>query len=201
MHQWLATDCSAGGTVAGKKTSSSNTRIAMLSPASSKPRLIVVMGVSGAGKSTIGEELAERLDVPFIDADNLHPRANVEKMRGGTPLEDSDRWPWLEIVADAMRNTADTNGRVVCACSALRRSYRDCLTNRAEEPIAFVLLHGDKSVIAERQANRPGHFMPSALLDSQFATLEPFGPDEHGITIDVALSIKEIVDEAAAALG
>ncbi|MEQ8446193.1 MAG: gluconokinase [Pelagibacterium sp.] len=167
---------------------------------SAQPRLIVVMGVSGAGKSTIGKELANRLHVPFIDADNLHPRANVEKMRGGTPLEDTDRWPWLEIVADAMRNTADTNGRVVCACSALRKAYRDCLTNRAEEPIAFVLLHGDKSVIAERQANRPGHFMPPALLDSQFATLEPFGADEHGIIVDVALSIDEIVDQAAAAL-
>ncbi|MAN77522.1 gluconokinase [Pelagibacterium flavum] len=172
----------------------------MSSSSPAQPRLIIVMGVSGAGKSTIGEELAKRLEVPFIDADNLHPRANVEKMRGGRPLEDTDRWPWLEIVADAMRNTADTNGRVVCACSALRRSYRDCLRNRAEEPIAFVLLHGDKSVIAQRQANRPGHFMPPALLDSQFATLEQFGPQERGITIDVALSIDEIVDEAAAAL-
>lgn len=161
------------------------------------PRLIVVMGVSGAGKSTIGEALAERLGVPFIDADNLHPRANVEKMRGGTPLVDADRWPWLEIVADAMRNTADTNGRVVCACSALRRAYRDCLRRRAGEPIAFVLLHGDRSVIAERQADRPGHFMPPELLDSQFATLEPFEPDEHGIVLDVALPIDEIARQAA----
>eukprot|EP00873_Tetraselmis_striata_P030756 jgi/Tetstr1/451020/TSEL_038056.t1 len=85
----------------------------MSSSPPAQPRLIIVMGVSGAGKSTIGEELAKRLEVPFIDADNLHPRANVEKMRGGRPLEDTDRWPWLEIVADAMRNTADTNGRVV----------------------------------------------------------------------------------------
>ena len=161
------------------------------------PRLIVVMGVSGAGKSTIGEALAERLGVPFIDADNLHPRANVEKMRGGTPLVDADRWPWLEIVADAMRNTADTNGRVVCACSALRRAYRDCLRKRAGEPIAFVLLHGDRSVIAARQADRPGHFMPPELLDSQFATLEPFEPDEHGIVLDVALPIDEIARQAA----
>lgn len=164
------------------------------------PRLIVVMGVSGAGKSTIGEALAERLGVPFIDADNLHPRANVEKMRGGAPLEDADRWPWLEIVADAMRNTADTRGRVVCACSALRRAYRDCLRKRAGEPIAFVLLHGDKSVIAERQAGRPGHFMPPELLDSQFATLEPFEPDEHGIVLDVALPVDGIVDRAEVAL-
>ncbi|WMT85651.1 gluconokinase [Pelagibacterium sp. 26DY04] len=165
-----------------------------------QPRLIVVMGVSGAGKSTIGEALADRLGVPFIDADNLHPRANVEKMRGGTPLVDADRWPWLEIVADAMRNTADTNGRVVCACSALKRAYRDCLTTRAGEPIAYLLLHGEKAVIAARQANRPGHFMPAALLESQFATLEPFAADEHGIVLDVALSIDEIVDQAEKAL-
>lgn len=160
-------------------------------------RLIVVMGVSGAGKSTIGERLAKKLDIPFLDADNLHPRSNVEKMRGGTPLTDEDRFPWLEIVADAMRNTADTRGRVVCACSALRRAYRDCLTNRAGEQILFVLLHGDKAVIAERQANRPGHFMPPKLLDSQFATLEHFENDEDGIVVDVAMSIDEIVNEIA----
>lgn len=164
------------------------------------PRLIIIMGVSGSGKSTIGEALAERLDVPFIDADNLHPRSNVEKMRGGTPLNDEDRWPWLEIVADAMRNTADTNGRVVCACSALKRAYRDCLRKQADEPVAFILLHGEQAVIAERQANRPGHFMPPELLDSQFATLEPFEPDEHGIVLDVVLSVDEIVEKAEKAL-
>lgn len=167
---------------------------------SASPRLIIVMGVSGAGKSTIGAALADRLGVPFIDADNLHPRANVEKMRGGTPLEDSDRWPWLEIVADAMRNTADTNGRVVCACSALKRVYRDCLTGRADEPIAFILLHGEKAVIAERQANRPGHFMPAKLLDTQFATLEMFAPDEHGIVLDVSKSVGDLVNDAEQAL-
>ncbi|WP_245958499.1 gluconokinase [Pelagibacterium sediminicola] len=159
-------------------------------------RLIVVMGVSGAGKTTIGERLADALAVPFIDADNLHPRANVEKMRGGSPLEDADRWPWLEIVADAMRNTADKQGRVVCACSALRRDYRDHLIDKAGEPIAFVLLHGDKELIAERQANRTGHFMPPALLDSQFATLEPFEDDELGITLDVAYAVDDLVTQA-----
>lgn len=172
----------------------------MTLPSPHHPRLIVVMGVSGSGKSTIGEALAGALGAPFIDADNLHPRANVEKMRGGSPLADADRWPWLEIVADAMRNTADTNGRAVCACSALRRAYRDCLRNRAGEPIAFVLLTGDKSVIAARQANRPGHFMPPALLDSQFATLEPFEPDEHGIVLDVALTVDALVEQAKAQL-
>lgn len=163
-------------------------------------RLIVVMGVSGSGKSTVGEALADSLDLPFIDADNLHPRANVEKMRSGKPLEDSDRWPWLEIVAQTMRNTADQHARVICACSALRRQYRDFMIERAEEPILFVLLHGDKKLIAERQADRPGHFMPATLIDSQFATLEMFESDENGVTLDVAQSVDELVAEAASIL-
>lgn len=159
-------------------------------------RLIVVMGVSGAGKTTIGEKLSDALDLPFLDADNFHPRANVEKMRSETPLNDDDRWPWLDVVANTMRNTADTRGRVICACSALRREYRDFMIEKAEEPILFILLHGDKRVIAERQANRPGHFMPSALLDSQFATLELFEDDELGITLDVIHSVDELVTQA-----
>lgn len=156
-------------------------------------RLIVVMGVSGAGKSTVGEALAQTMGYPFIDADHLHPKANVEKMRGGHALADTDRWPWLAIVAQTMVNTADQNGRVVCACSALRRAYRDFLTEKAGEPICFVLLHGEKAVIAKRQADRPGHFMPAALLDSQFATLEAFEPDECGLTMDVDMSVDAIV--------
>lgn len=176
-----------------------------MSTAQSRPlsevRLIVVMGVSGSGKSTIGEALAEKTGAAFIDADHLHPQANVDKMRGGAPLEDEDRWPWLEIVAEKMRETADDNGRVFCACSALKRAYRDFITEKAREPVLFVLLHGDKAVIAERQANRPGHFMPAALLDSQFATLEMFQSDELGLTFDVAKSVKELVDEISACIG
>lgn len=161
----------------------------------SDTRLIVVMGVSGAGKSTVGEALAGALALPFIDADHLHPATNVEKMRGGAALTDADRWPWLAIVAAEMKSTADESGRVVCACSALRRVYRDALVQGAGEPIVFILLHGDKSVIARRQANRPGHFMPPELLDSQFATLEHFASDERGITIDVSQTVEEIVAE------
>lgn len=167
-----------------------------ITQASRAARLIIVMGVSGAGKSTIGEALAHRLEVPFIDADDLHPRSNVEKMRSGVALVDADRWPWLEIVADAMRKAADTNGSVVCACSALRRIYRDRLRQRADEDVAFVLLDGDHAVIAARQANRPGHYMPASLLQSQFATLERFEDDEHGIEIDVSLPVDAIIDEA-----
>ncbi|GGA60860.1 gluconokinase [Pelagibacterium lentulum] len=166
----------------------------------SEVRLIIVMGVSGSGKSTIGEALAEKTGAAFIDADHLHPPSNVDKMRGGAPLEDEDRWPWLKIVAEKMRETANDNGRVFCACSALKRAYRDFITEKADEPVLFVLLHGDKAVIAERQANRPGHFMPAALLDSQFATLEMFEADELGLTFDVAKSIDELVGEISASI-
>lgn len=165
------------------------------SPLLSDRRLIVVMGVSGSGKSTIGEGAAERLGIPFIDADDLHPQANVEKMSGGAPLEDEDRWPWLDIVANAMRDAAETHGRVICACSALKRSYRDFLSEKAGERMGFVLLHGAREVIAQRQSSRKGHFMPPSLLDSQFATLETFGPGEIGSTIDVDQTIEEIVEE------
>lgn len=164
-------------------------------------RLIVVMGVSGAGKSTVGEALAEALALPFIDADHLHPAANVEKMRGGAALSDADRWPWLAIVAGEMKKAADASGRVVCACSALRRAYRDALIEGTGEPVLFILLHGDKAVIAKRQANRPGHFMPPELLDSQFATLEHFAIDETGLVVDVAKTVEDIVAELVEKLG
>lgn len=164
-------------------------------------RLVVVMGVSGAGKTTVGKALADKLDAPFIDADHLHPQSNVDKMRGGTPLEDADRWPWLRIVAKEMYETATRAGRAVCACSALRRVYRDCLTEAAGEDILFILLHGDKTLIARRQANRPGHFMPPRLLDSQFATLELFETDELGLVLDVSRPVDQLVAEAAGMLG
>ncbi|WP_206513263.1 gluconokinase [Pelagibacterium montanilacus] len=166
-----------------------------------KARLFVVMGVSGSGKSTIGEALADRIGAAFIDADDLHPRANVAKMAGGHALEDSDRWPWLEIVANAMRDRAQSMGSSVCACSALKRSYRDFLVRHAGEAIGFVHLHGDKAVIAERQSGRKGHFMPSSLLKSQFDTLEPLARDELGVLIDVSGTVSETIDAAARALG
>lgn len=166
----------------------------------SKLRLVVVMGVSGSGKSTIGERAAERLGVSFLDADHLHPPANVAKMKGGTPLEDTDRWPWLAEVAREMVELADRDGRVFCACSALKRAYRDFLLKHTGEPILFVLLHGDRETIARRQANRPGHFMPPTLLDSQFKTLEPFAPDENGLVLDVSDPPERLVDAIAAVL-
>jgi gluconokinase len=147
------------------------------------------MGVSGSGKSTVGTALAERLHVPFADGDDLHPSANVEKMARGLPLDDSDRWPWLDRVGAWLASHADGG---VIACSALRRSYRDRLRQHGAE-LDLLLLHGDRELLEARQAARVGHFMPPALLASQLATLEPLMPDERGLTVDLARSVDEVV--------
>ncbi|GAA1939925.1 gluconokinase [Agromyces allii] len=159
--------------------------------------LIVVMGVSAVGKSTTGTQIADRLGVPFQDADDLHPAANVEKMRAGTPLDDEDRWPWLDIVGRELQSAAASG--LVIACSALRRAYRDRL--RVQAPTtAFVHLHADDAVLTARAAGRTGHFMPPSLLASQLATLESLGDDELGVLVDVDASIEDIVDRAVAGL-
>lgn len=155
--------------------------------------IVVVMGVSGSGKSTIGELVAEALSVPFIDADSLHPAANVEKMAAGHPLTDEDRWPWLARVGQVLA-AADESGAVV-ACSALKRVYRDAIL--AEAPRAlFLHLAGSREVLASRLERRSGHFMPPALLDSQLATLEPLADDEPGVVVDVAPDVMTIVSDA-----
>ena len=152
--------------------------------------VVVVMGVSGSGKSTVGAALAQRLGVPFEDADDLHPRANIAKMSAGRPLDDQDRYPWLEIIGEWLAVHADGGG--VMSCSALKRAYRDQL--RAHAPgVVFVHLEGSHAVITDRQASRPGHFMPASLLASQFATLEPLQPDERGVVIDVDQGVDAIV--------
>lgn len=162
-----------------------------------QPPLVVVMGVSGSGKSTIGALLAERLGVPFLDADDLHPITNVDKMSAGVPLTDDDRWPWLATVGEAMA-AASTTGTVV-ACSALKRAYRDAI--RAEAPEArFVYLDGSRELLASRLGNREGHFMPATLLDSQLAALEPLAEDESGATVGIAADPPEIVKAVAEAL-
>ena len=152
---------------------------------------LVVMGVSGSGKSTVGAALAQRLRVPFADADDFHPQANIEKMSAGHPLDDSDRHPWLEAIGVWLAEHPDGG---VMSCSALKRKYRDQLRHGAHE-VAFLLLHGSPEVIRKRQASRPGHFMPASLLSSQFATLEQLAPDEHGVTIDVDQSVDAIVEQ------
>src|SRR6476620_9178282 len=151
---------------------------------------IVVMGVSGSGKSTVGAALAQRLGVPFADADDFHPPANIAKMTAGHALDDDDRRPWLESIGEWLAEREPTGG--VMSCSALKRSYRDQLRHHAHR-VEFVHLEGSPAVIARRQSSRPGHFMPATLLASQFATLEQLAPDEHGLVIDVDQSVDEIV--------
>jgi gluconokinase len=148
------------------------------------------MGVSGSGKSTVGVALAQRLRVPFVDADALHPPANIAKMTAGEPLDDGDRYPWLQKVGEWLAGHRD--GGVV-SCSALKRRYRDQL--RAHCPGAeFLCLSGSPELIAARLAARPGHFMPAALLQSQLDALEPLGADEGGVTVDAGRDIDAIMD-------
>lgn len=140
------------------------------------------MGVSGSGKTSVGELLAAELGVRFEDADDLHPAANVAKMAAGDPLNDEDRWPWLAKVG-AELTSAESVG-IVMACSALKRKYRGAIL--ASEPAAqFVFLHGSKQLLADRMAHRSGHYMPASLLDSQLATLEPLEVDEPGFTVSL----------------
>lgn len=155
------------------------------------PPPVVVMGVAGSGKSTVGALLAERLGVPFVDGDALHPPANVAKMAAGVPLDDDDRAPWLDAVGARL-----AQGRVVIACSALRRAYRDRLRDAAPAT-RFVLLHGTRELLASRLQSRVDHFMPAALLDSQLATLELPTPGEEVRVYDIALPPAEIAADAA----
>lgn len=152
---------------------------------------IVVMGVSGSGKSTVGAALAQRLRVPFADADDFHPPANIAKMSAGEALDDDDRYPWLEAIGEWLAEHCATGG--VMSCSALKRKYRDQLRRHCPE-MELLHLAGTPEIIGRRQASRPGHFMPASLLASQFDTLEPLEPDERGIDIDVDQSIDAIVE-------
>ncbi|MFI1033119.1 gluconokinase [Streptomyces sp. NPDC020951] len=161
------------------------------------PHVVVVMGVAGTGKTTIGPLLAARLGVPYAEGDDFHPQANIAKMSAGTPLDDDDRWPWLDAIGAWADGRAGLGG--VVSCSALKRSYRDRL--RASAPgVVFVHLAGDRALIEDRMAHRQGHFMPTALLDSQFATLQPLQADEAGVAVDVSGSPEDIAGRAMTAL-
>ncbi|MEU0225067.1 gluconokinase [Streptomyces sp. NPDC006284] len=161
------------------------------------PHVVVVMGVAGTGKTTIGPLLAARLGVPYAEGDDFHPPANIAKMTAGTPLTDDNRWPWLDAIGGWAHGRAGLGG--VVSSSALKRSYRDRL--RAAAPgVVFVHLTGSRELIEDRMSHRQGHFMPTALLDSQFATLQPLEPDEAGVAVDVAGSPEEITERAATAL-
>jgi gluconokinase len=158
------------------------------------PHPVVVMGVSGTGKTTISRGLAEALGLPFVEGDDLHPAANRAKMAAGIPLTDSDRGPWLDAVA------AELGRPVVVACSALKRTYRDRLRDAAPD-LALVFLHGTPELLAARMEGREGHFMPTSLLRSQLATLEAPDGDEDPIGVDVALRPDEIVELVVHRLG
>lgn len=164
-------------------------------------RIVIIMGVSSSGKSTVGQAIARRLHVPFLDGDGYHPQANVEKMRAGIPLTDEDRWPWLQRLAEALQSAAEKKGATVGACSALKRGYREFLTKVAGEPILFVYLDGSREVIGERMARRQHEYMPASLLDSQFATLEAPDPEtENVLVVLVTDSVEKITREVLKSL-
>jgi gluconokinase len=162
--------------------------------------VLVVMGVSGSGKSTIAAMLAHRLHWIYEDADWLHPHSNIEKMHRGEPLNDDDRWPWLHAIADWIDATRKAGKHGVVACSALKRAYRDILVDGRRD-VRVVFLKGDQQLIARRVAARADHFMPPELLDSQFKTLEEPTPDERPIVVSVAPHPREIVETIVEKLG
>lgn len=163
----------------------------------STPHVVVVMGVAGTGKTTIGPLLAAALGIPYAEGDDFHPPANIAKMSAGIPLDDADRWPWLDAIGQWAHGRAGRGG--VVSSSALKRSYRERLRAAAPDAV-FLHLTGDRELVEQRMSERKGHFMPAALLDSQFATLQPLGDDEVGVAVDVSGTPEEIIDRAVAAL-
>ena len=164
------------------------------------PVVLILMGVSGCGKTTVAQILAERLHWAFEEGDALHPAANVAKMAAGHPLDDADRAPWLAKVADWVDARLDAGQSGVITCSALKHAYR-ALIDRRGARVEFVYLHGSRELIASRLAGRHGHFMPSTLLDSQFATLEEPDPEEPAIRVEIGGSPESVADDVMAALG
>jgi gluconokinase len=160
---------------------------------------IVVMGVSGSGKSTVAEGLVQRLGWQFAEGDDFHPAANVEKMRAGHPLDDEDRWPWLRTLADWIGEHERAGTSVVVTCSALKRSYRDLLCD-GHPSVWFAHVTADAELIRDRLQHRAGHYMPASLLDSQLATLEPLQDDEPGARISGAGAPDAVVDSLLATL-
>ncbi|PYI64539.1 carbohydrate kinase [Arthrobacter livingstonensis] len=159
-----------------------------------EPQVLVLMGVSGCGKTTVGALLASRYGWDFEEGDGLHPQSNVDKMHAGHPLNDEDRWPWLEKVAAWIEGQLDAGKNGIITCSALKRSYRDIL-NRRSSGVVFIYLAGNSETIAARLAVRHGHFMPPSLLASQFEALEEPASDEPFIRIDIGPQPQKIVQE------
>lgn len=160
-------------------------------------RLVIVMGVSGCGKSTIAKGVAAAIGGRFFDGDHFHPQANIDKMSRGEALTDDDRWPWLSLVG---RELARGTGDVVGACSALKQAYRQHIADTAGEDVCFVHLSGSKQLISDRMAARDGHFMPLSLLESQFAALEPPEGEPGAITVDITPDTDAVIAAAARSL-
>jgi gluconokinase len=167
---------------------------------SENPCALVVMGVSGSGKTTIADKLAERLGWRCEDGDRFHPASNIAKMSAGHPLTDEDRWPWLQAIANEIDRLCKVGERAVIACSALKRAYRDVLVHGRND-VRIIYLEGTEPLIAGRLARRKGHFMPAGLLASQFKTLEPPDPTEHPVTVSIDASVDAIVDDIVGQLG
>jgi gluconokinase len=163
------------------------------------PCALIVMGVSGSGKTTVASKLAGRLRWAFEDGDRFHPKSNVEKMSAGQPLTDEDRWPWLNAIADEIERLCAAGEHAVIACSALKRTYRDVLL-RGRDDVRIVFLNGTQQLIAHRLSLRKDHFMPPGLLDSQFRTLEPPGFDENAIDVSIDATVDTIVDDVVSKL-
>jgi gluconokinase len=161
---------------------------------------IIVMGVSGSGKSSIGERIAAGLGLPFVEGDALHPAANVEKMSKGIPLSDEDRMPWLDRIGKEMKASLTKGKGIIVSCSALKRSYRDRLRAAAGGNLYFVYLEGSKELLTERMGHRKGHFMPTSLLESQLQTLEVPTGEPGVVTVDIEDTIDDIAAEALKAL-
>lgn len=157
----------------------------------------VLMGVSGCGKSSVGGALAERLGATYVDGDDLHPEPNIRKMGAGIPLTDEDRWPWLLRVGQVL---TEGGPMTIVGCSALKRAYRDRIRETTGQPVRFIHLAGARDVILARMNARPGHFMPSSLLDSQFAALEPPTADEGAVIVNIDQPLDHIVTAVIAAL-
>ena len=169
-------------------------------PPANDTKALVVMGVSGSGKSTIASMLAQRLHWVYEDGDWFHPKSNIEKMHHGEPLNDEDRWPWLRAIAEWIDATRHAGGHGVVACSALKRAYRDVLIGDRRD-VRLVFLKGDRDLIAQRVAARADHFMPTTLLDSQFAALQEPQTDERPIVVSIAPHPREIVETIIKDLG
>ena len=169
------------------------------SPSIPATTTIVVMGVSGSGKTSVAQEITRQLGWAYIEGDDLHPEANVAKMASGHPLDDEDRWPWLRRVAEVIGEHEAAGTSLVITCSALKRVYRDLLRD-GHPSVWFAHVHVDREVLAQRLSARQGHFMPPSLLDSQLATLEPLGADEPGAVIDGDGALGQTVTELLADL-